>query len=125
MKDLCAYLQLRIITLALNEGWEPEFTKGEYRWYAWYDFFTKEEYDNMTDAEKANCRVVGRAGGNAYAYGGLVCSSASNVSSYSSTGDGSRLAFKSEELAEYAAKQFIDIYADYCFVQEKVGQRGE
>lgn len=27
-KDLLAYLKLRIIVAALNEGWEPEFKKG-------------------------------------------------------------------------------------------------
>lgn len=111
--DIIAYLKLRIITAALNEGWEPQFIEGEKRWYSWYDFLTKEEYNDMTDEEK--CRVVGRAFHNANAGGGLVFSNTSHVSTSSSTSVGSRLAFKSEELAEYAAKQFIDIYADYCF----------
>ena len=35
--DVVAYLKLRIITEALNEGWKPQFTKGERRWYFWYD----------------------------------------------------------------------------------------
>ncbi len=29
--DLLAYLKLRIVTAALNEGWEPQFTKDELR----------------------------------------------------------------------------------------------
>ena len=33
IEDLEAYLKLRIITEALNEGWKPQFTKGERRWY--------------------------------------------------------------------------------------------
>ena len=70
----------------------------------------------MSDEEKKERRVVGRAGHNAYAYGGLVYSHAVYVSSSSSTSVGSRLAFKNEELAEYAAKQFGDIYADFCFI---------
>lgn len=114
-QDLIAYLKLRIITAALNEGWEPQFVKGEKRWYAWYDFITEGDYNDMTDEEK--CRVVGRAGYYAYAYGGLVYSHTYHVSTYSYTSYGSRLAFKSEELAEYAAKQFIDIYADYCLTK--------
>lgn len=115
-KDLLAYLKLRIITEALNEGWKPQFTEGERRWYAWYELLTKEEMDAMSDKEKEERRVVGRASSSAYANGGLVYAYAGSVSS--GTSYGSRLAFKSEELAEYAGKQFAEIYADYCFIPE-------
>lgn len=114
--DIMAYATLRVITEALNEGWKPQFTEGERRWYAWYDFLTKEEVEEMSDEEKKERRVVGRASYIAYAYGGLVYSNANYVSTYSVTYYGSRLAFKNEELAEYAAKQFGDIYADFCFI---------
>lgn len=117
--DIMAYLKLRIITTALNEGWTPQFTDVERRWYAWYDLIDKEDLDDMTEEEKKERRVVGRASHGAYANGGLVCSSASYVSTNSNTLSGSRLAFKSEELAEYAAKQFIEIYADFCFIPEQ------
>ena len=33
--DIMAYAALRVIVEALNEGWKPQFTKGEWRWYAW------------------------------------------------------------------------------------------
>lgn len=112
--DIVAYAALRIITLALNEGWEPQFIPGEYRWYCWYDLISKEEYESLSDEEKSRC--VGRSGGNAGAYGGLVVSSAGYASSYSYANNGSRLAFKSEELAEYAAKAFIEMYADFCYL---------
>lgn len=114
--DIMAYVTLRVITEALNEGWKPQFTEGERRWYAWYDFLTKEEVEGMSDEEKEERRVVGRANFNAFAYGGLVFSHAVVVSTLSLTYYGSRLAFKNEELAEYAAKQFGDIYADFCFI---------
>lgn len=114
MSDIKAYLQLRIITAALNEGWEPQFVKGEYRWYGWYDLISKEDYEALSDEEKGRC--VGRSYSNAAAYGGLVFSSAYYASSYSGAAVSSRLAFKSEKLAEYAAKQFIEIYADFCFI---------
>lgn len=113
-KDLIAYLQLRIITAALNEGWEPQFVEGERRWYGWYDLISKEDYERLSDEEKSRC--VGRSGSNAHSYGGLVYSSASYASSVSYAAYGSRLAFKSEKLAAYAAQQFIDIYADFCFI---------
>lgn len=114
--DILAYLKLRIITAALNEGWEPKFIEGEERWYGWYELITKKQYDKLTEEDKS--RVVGRASYDAYANGGLVYSGAYSVSSYSSTDVGSRLAFKNRKLAEYAAKQFIEIYADYCFIPD-------
>jgi hypothetical protein len=64
----------------------------------------------MSDEDKKNCRVVGRSISNAYAVGGVAYAHANFASSYSSTSLGSRLAFRTEELAEYAGKQFIDIY---------------
>lgn len=117
-KDLLAYLKLRIITEALNEGWKPQFTGGERRWYAWYELLTKEEMDAMSDKEKEERRCVGRSGGGANVIGGLVCSNANGASSVSNSVNSSRLTFKSEELAEYAGKQFAEIYADYCFIPE-------
>lgn len=112
--DIMAYAALRVIVEALNEGWKPQFTKGEWRWYAWYDLVSPEQIEDMSEEEK--CRVVGRANDGANAYGGLVCSSAYNVSTNSAAYYGSRLAFKNEELAEYAAKQFGEIFADFCFI---------
>lgn len=115
-KDLIAYLKLRIIAAALNEGWKPEFTEGEYRYYPYYYFYTQEEYDNLSDEEKEYSRAAGRAGGGANAYGGLVYAGASYAFSSSNMFGGPRLAFENSELAEYAGKQFIDIYADFVGV---------
>lgn len=109
--DVIAYLKLRIIAAALNEGWKPKFNGEEYRYFPWFYIYTKDELDAMSEDERR--RVVGRAFGNASAGGGLVCASAYGASSYSSADSGSRLAFKSEELAVYCGKQFIDIWADY------------
>lgn len=120
--DILAYAKLRVITEALNEGWKPQFTEGERRWYVWYDLISKEDYDAMSDEEKEERRVVGRAYYNANAYGGLVYSYAYYVSSNSYAYLGSRLAFKNEELAEYAAKLFGDIYADFCFIPKAACQ---
>lgn len=116
MSDIKAYLQLRIITAALNEGWEPQFVEGERGWYAWYELISKEDYEALSEEDKGRC--VGRSSHNASAYGGLVYSSAYYASSSSYAHYSSRLAFKSASLAEYAAKQFIEIYADFCFIPE-------
>lgn len=116
-KDLLAYTKLSIICEALNEGWHPQFTLDELRWYPYYELFTNKEIEEMTEEEKS--RVVGRVGVNAYAYGGLVCSSAYGVSSNSVAYYGFRLAFKNEELAEYAGKTFIDIYKDFVMLSSE------
>ena len=112
-KDVVAFLKLRIITEALNEGWHPKFTEDEYRYYPWFYIYTKEEYDNFSEEEKRRC--VGRAYYCANADGGLVYSRAGHASSYSNTSSGVRLAFSNRDLAEYAGKQFIDIWADFVF----------
>ena len=61
------------------------------------------------------CRFVGRSNNNANANGGLVYANANNGSANSDTYIGSRLAFKSRDLAIYCGKQFIDIWINYLF----------
>lgn len=112
-KDVLAYLKLRVIAKALNEGWYPKFTENERRYYPWFDIITKEEYYKLSAEEKRRC--VGRANYVANAHGGLVCAVANNASSYSSTYSGARLAFSNYDLAVYAGTQFIDIWADFVF----------
>ncbi len=115
-KDLVAYMKMRVIVAALNDGWEPQFVPGEQRWYPWYELISKEDYEAMSEDEKQERRCVGRSNSYAYAFGGLVYSYASHASSFSYANFGSRLAFKSEELAKYAGKQFAELFADFCFI---------
>lgn len=112
---LFAYTRLAIIAEALNEGWRPEHTEDEYRYYPWFGLYTQEEYDDMDDEDKECCRFVGRSSNSAYASGGLVCAGAGYGSAYSGSYLGSRLAFKSRELAIYCGKQFIEIWINYLF----------
>lgn len=112
---LFAYTRLTIIAEALNEGWRPEYTEDEYRYYPWFGLYTQEEYDDMDDDDKERCRFVGRSGNSANAYGGLVCAGAYHGSAFSGSYIGSRLAFKSRDLAIYCGKQFIDIWINYLF----------
>lgn len=116
-KDLIAFLKLRIITEALNEGWRPQFVKDERRWYPYFRLYTKEEIEKMDDEIKA--RVVARSSSSAVAFGGVSYAHANNDSAVVNASCGSRLAFKTAELAEYAGKQFIEIYADFCFIPKK------
>lgn len=112
-EDFIAYLKLRIIVAALNEGWEPKFTEDEYRYFPWFYFYTKEEYDKLDDEEKGRC--VLRSGYSTYSYNGFVFCYASSDASVSNTYSGSRLAFRTRELAAYAGRQFTEEWADFMF----------
>lgn len=115
--DLEAYLKLRIIVAALNEGWKPKFTTDEWRYYPYFYLVTNDEIEKMDDDERS--RVVLRSYSHAYAVGGVVPANAASDSSYAYTYNGSRLAFKNRDLAIYAGQQFIDIYAEYCFLPKE------
>lgn len=116
--DLIAYLKLRIICAALNDGWEPKFTIDECRWYPWFYPYTQEEIDKMDEEKKKNllrfggCSTDGSRCGIAYAR--------SNDAWYDSEAKfSSRLGVKSESLANYFGQQFIDIWSDYVALPRK------
>lgn len=111
-ENLIAYMELRIIAAALNEGWEPQFTKYEYRWLPYFDLYTQKELDEMDDDDK---QKLVRLGG--YATNGSHCGIGYSISygaiSSSYVNCGSRLVVKTEELAEYFGKQFIHIWKNF------------
>lgn len=112
--DVEAYLELRIIVAALNEGWQPKFD-GEWRYYPWFKLVSQSDIEDMDEEEKN--RVVLRSSYYAYAYGGVVFAYAVISASYVDGLCGSRLALKSEELAEYAGRQFLKFYAQMIFAE--------
>lgn len=93
-KDELAYMKLKIIVKALNEGWEPNWNNwDEYKYYPWF--------------------IMGECNGSpgsGFSYNdcvyGLTCS-----------GVGSRLCFKSQELSDYAGEQFQELYKDFFLIQ--------
>lgn len=117
--DLLSYMQLRIITAALNEGWEPQFKEEEVRWYPYFILWSKDEIDNMSDEDKDDKQLLLWGGA---ANGGTICGSSSSSSgngwaaAYAHIG--SRLALKTEALATYAGRQFASVYARF-FIGEK------
>lgn len=115
--DVLAFLKLRIIVKALNEGWEPQFTEDECRYYPWFILYTREEYNKLDEEEKS--RVVFRSYYFANALGGVSCANAYYDSSFSDAYFGVRLAFKTSELAAYCGRQFLDIWADFVFLPEE------
>lgn len=113
-KSTLAYMKLCIIAAALNEGWEPQFTKDEYRWFPWFTLWTEKELKEKSEEWKANFKLwlFGGSSGNG-SHGGLAFAGSNAAWASSSAGYSARLAVKSEELADYFGKQFIDIWAYY------------
>lgn len=123
-KDVVAYMKLRIIAAALNELNEstlddfPRFIAGEKRWYPWFYLYTQEEIDNMGEEKKKNiwrfgCRSdIGSNCCLAYASSPDAWLSSNSTAS-------ARLAVKSESLANYFGRKFIDIWSDYVALPRK------
>ena len=116
--DLEAYLQLRVIVAALNEGWEPQFTEDEERYYPWHWLYTRKEIDNMEASELKERNMVSTEKYQTD-YAGFASASSANAPSTSISTFGSRLCLKSDALAAYCGKQFTDIWADFLLIRKK------
>ena len=119
-RNTIAYMKLLIIAAALNEGWKPQFMEYEYRWLPLFTLWTEEELNEKSEEWKANHKLV-LFGGSSY-YGsscGLAFVSSALAWSYADSFFSARLAVKSEELACYFGKQFIEIWAEYCLMDLK------
>lgn len=116
--DVIAYMKLRIICAALNEGWEPKFVKGEYRYYPWFWLYTEQEIQDMDEEEKIDRHLI-PTGDYRTGYAGFAFADSSYAPSNTSANVGSRLCLKSGALAVYCGKQFIDIWADFSLIRRR------
>lgn len=91
-REFEAYLKLRIITAALNEGWTPQFTEDEYRYFPWFWLYTKEEIAKMDKEERKKVVLFGGAASNG-ADAGFASALTSNAPSATYAAVGSRLCF--------------------------------
>ena len=88
-KNDIAYQKMVVIVEALNEGWKPDVCNSDVeRWYPWFKPNGSPSSFAFDDSGYVN------ANGSAYA------------------GSGSRLALKSEQLASYCGKQFIELWKE-------------
>ena len=91
-KPLIAMYKLMIIAKALNEGWIPNWTNGKWdKWFPWFDFNTDNEVSSSS------------SGRFSFYY---------SDNQRSASDCGSRLCYKSEVLADYAGKQFEELYRE-------------
>ena len=116
--DILAYFKLRIIVQALNEGWKPQFTTEEWRYYPWFWLYTEQEIEDMDEDEKNNRRMM-NTGDYVTDYAGFAFANSLNVPSDTTANFGSRLCLKTPELATYCGKQFIGIWADYLLTRKE------
>ena len=118
VSDVVAYLKLRVIAEALNEGWKPQFTHDETRYYPWFYFCTQEEIDKMDEEKKKKLWLFG-GNSDSGSRCGLAVANSSFAWAHSASGISARLAVKSEALAKYFGQQFIDIWSDYVALPHK------
>lgn len=117
--DMEAYLQLRVICAALNEKWEPQFTGDEKRWYPWHILWTESELAEKSDFWKADNHLLMIGDKYQSECAGLAFARSYNSPSYSIAYFGSRLCLKSEALATYCGKQFIDLWAAFMLKSKR------
>ena len=110
--DIFTYLKLRIIAAALNEGWKPQFTEDEKRWYPWFTLWTEEELSEKSDEWKADRHLIS-TGDYSRDWAGFAFSTSGSGAVFDS-----RLCFKSEALATYCGQQFIKLWADFNMIKK-------
>jgi hypothetical protein len=87
-KAMQAHYKLAIIAKALNSKWKPNWSDwNQNKYYPWFGFR-----------------------GGRFVFDNVLCL-------YTSSDLGSRLCFRTRELAEYAGKQFEDLYHEYFHLE--------
>lgn len=112
LADHLAYMKLRIICAALNDGWEPLFTENEYRWYPWHFLWTEDELEEQDEEWKQRKALID-TGDYVTDFAGFACAFSGNVASDAVARIGSLLCLKSEALSDYCGTQFIRLWADF------------
>lgn len=110
--NLAAYAKLCIIAAALNEDWELHWGSDQVYYYPWFYIYSKAEVETIMQDRKDELVLLGGSASRGSRCGlGYVDSR--GAWSGADAGIGSRLAFRSRELAIYCAEQFLDIWAQY------------
>lgn len=90
--DEVAYKKLKLIIKVLNEGWEPNWNdSNEQKWWPYFEWSSGSGFDFSASNFAYDCAF---------------------------TAVGSRLCFKTRELAQYAGSQFIEIYRDFLTIKK-------
>lgn len=106
-----AQLKLEIITLALNEGWQHIPDGKHWAYWPWFCLYTAGEIADM-GKKGAEERAMINATDVSEVFAGLGSALSYTAWSGSHASFGSRLAYKSRELARYSGKQFIELWKE-------------
>ena len=99
-KDEIAYRKLKTIAEALNEGWRPDWANSnEYKYWPWFVY---------------NPALAGFSYANTIHAASSTYAAASNANAHF----GSRLCYKTRELATYAGRQFEGLYNDFLLIKK-------
>lgn len=108
-RDHIAFMKLRIICAALNEGWEPKFSEGEERWYPCFNLYTHKGEEEILREDETG--VV-----STYSYktdfAGISYSDSRYRDGRGVTPISHRLCLRTGALAEYCGKQFLREWMD-------------
>ena len=116
--DLEAYIKLRLVVYAINEGWEPQFTQDEVRWYPWHFLWTAEELEDKDDDWRRKRALIPVDSYQQEGWAGFSYALSNCAPSYTFTSFGSRLCCKDEITARHAATAFIDLWADFKLIRK-------
>ena len=114
--DITAYIKLRIICAALNEGWKPQFI-GDECWYPWFYLYKQEEIDNKDDDWKQKCFLISTDGYETE-YDWFANAGSVDVPSDTASSVGYRLCLKSEALSTYCGTHFIQLWTDFNLIRK-------
>lgn len=82
-QEVVARYKLSVIAKALQEGWQPDWSKAENKWYVWFEYKAGE---------------------------GFVVADAGCARGNTRSGVGSRLCFPTSDMARYFGEQFIELH---------------
>lgn len=110
--DIIAFMKLRIITTALNEGWEPTYDYDEIRYWPGFSFYrTEKDYQKIKEQqEEYNYNNINS---HVKIYGGVFTENTGQHRAIKFSGVEHKFYFKNGKTALYAAQQFADIFAQY------------
>lgn len=110
--NIVAYAKLCVIAAALNEEWELHWGSSRVYYYPWFYIYSGREYSQLPKSRQKELVLLGGSADNGADCGlGYVNSGYAFSVSYAHIG--SRLAFRSADIAKYCGQQFITIWAEY------------
>ncbi len=123
---LATFMQLRMVTEAINEGWHPEYNEDEEIYghvpviylYKTLEDAVRYKYNDEIVVEIPEAVRCVLFGGNANrgSYAGFASAYSNRAPSRADTPVGSRLCFKTNKLAKHAAQNFAELWIKFYFM---------